>query len=913
MRKFVALFAAGIVAVLTFSGLGFVGAAATPSETLVLRSERLTETGERALQELRNCLAETPVLNAYYLIDQSGSLYPEFQGFDAEKTRVPILQQSMQQLVSLSEIESAENPITVNFAAGFFGNNFESLTSWVQLTPENLAAQQQSIATFVDRGSLGATNWFAALTAAERELSISPQPGCKLLVWLTDGEIDFGGEENSWQELANLCGKPVDGYQPVRSGGLFEQLRREQVTVVGVYLNPNTPTGRAAWMQSLVEANDASGKKPCGTGEITRGERAGAFINAKSTGDLAFEFIRLGEIISGSADGVIEADGSFSIEAGVTSFRILSQAPLAGLSLVNPRGQTVDLSSSTKQVGEAVQIETDITSTADFGKWQLLGAEGAASSLFLSADLRVSSSPLLVNSAQSSGRIQLTLDVVDARIQSLDDYTFDLTASIRLDGKQVELASFSSAELEGGFVSVDIPDPKNLGLVTFRMKNVRAGEQALADIPRVLDYSIYPSLVEVNDFGLARGRVEPAQGSLQFFGPAAGSGAICFAQNEGVTVVSDPGERTDWAVTGLPSGDNQGCVAIGQAESLAIPIELGSQTAANASGVQLTLPVVARSAESSLALPAVVAVTFSTQVINNPVVYWTIVALLLLLAALIPLLVMYLINKLTTKIEHGDDLVRAVLPVQMSTKNDNIMVRESPNSGYDAKVGEVSKPQEVFKMQSPHKDARSITDGEVGTFRAVVPILPFTPPWFEVVAQDGDVLLTGSTPSRFQESRYKLGRKAVFNGQISRTWVAIVREADLMKAGDDPFDAKLVIFDKRGRGGSDRPKQRLLEVQHEAKLSTRFAQIRTAIAAASPKKHAERANETPPENTFGVDVPPIPGGGNAPGAVPPPPPPSGNKRPRGVSATPNPGAPPSPPGSVPPPPPPPPPPLPKKR
>ena len=184
--------------------------------------------------------------------------------------------------------------------------------------------------------------------------------------------------------------------------------------------------------------------------------------------------------------------------------------------------------------------------------------------------------------------------------------------------------------------------------------------------------------------------------------------------------------------------------------------------------------------------------------------------------------------------------------------------------------------------------------------------MPFRSPWFELIAPAGFVVLTGKTPTRLQENRYKLGDRAPFGGQISRTWVALVKEEDLLRAGDDPIDGKLVIFDKRGRGGSDRPKQRLLEVQHEAKLSTRLANVRNAIQTAKPKKAKEFT--PPPVEEQGIPVPPMPGG-SVPGAVPPPMPGRGPVRPS-VSGSPSvpqtPGLPPVPPanpGSIPPPPP----------
>jgi hypothetical protein len=905
--KYIISFLAVVALVLSGSA---AANAASQSSRIIIQDKKLTDTGENAIKQLRRCLAETPTLNAYYLVDASGSLYGD-GGTDPAFMRIDILKESMAQLSSLSD-EGDGQTISVNYAMGVFGTNATPKIGWTPLNAGDLAEQQANLDANIRIEPQGWTNWPAGLQMAQESLNSAPGPSCSLLIWLTDGQIKFGDgpalEASATQELANLCGREVLGASPETTPGLFEQLRRSGVTVVGVMLDvTQADEPRKWWMQSLVEANDGQGRL-CGQGEITKGERAGAFINANSPNDLSFQLLRLGAVVSGGADGTINPDGTFEINPGVTKFKILSQVPVEGLQLVSPSGAKTDLASVSKSTGGTTSILVPITDKKQFGKWQLLGAEGSSNSLLLYADLKIRPTALSVNDSETKGQFALSVAVGNDTLQNIEDYDFTISATTKVDGKFKEIGSFTAAEVASNKAIIKVSDPSKLGDVRFRIKGLQAGDQALSEQYRNVDFSLYPSVVTNYDFGISRGHTEPAQGTITVFGPSNGDGLICDDSKKLSPVVeTDDANRTDWTLKskGLIL-DSNGCIIVKQGTKTDLPITVISTKSANSKHVELSLPLHVSDSAGDAPLKSSLDITFSTQMINNPFVYWAVIIFLILLVLLIPLLVMYLINRLTTKIEHGDDVVRAVIPVQFTTKDDNILAANPGTYDYNTAIDKLDKPQELFKMQSPHADAKSITDSEVGTFKSVVPVMPFRSPWFELIAPAGFIALTGKTPTRLQENRYKLGNRAPFGGQISRTWVALVKEDDLLRAGDDPIAGKLVIFDKRGRGGSDRPKQRLLEVQHEAKLSTRLSNIRNAIQTAKPKKAKEF--EAPKNDVQGPPVPPMPGG-SVPGAVPPPPPGKGPVRPSvggAPSAPSSPGFPPTPPtntGSIPPPPP----------
>lgn len=914
MSKFIKL------VVSTFVLLALITSGAIPSSALnsglraTSQGTKLTDTGELAIKQLRSCLAETPVLNAYYLIDESGSMFGELypDASDPSYQRIPILQNSMEELSKLADT-SGNLPISVNYAAGFFGDNFTADIPWSPLTQENLDAKKDELSVRIQSPDRRMTNWTAGLEGAQQQLANPPEVGCSLLIWLTDGEINVRqGVEASFQALADLCGKPVNGYEPSSTPGLLASMREQKITVIGVLLDPaQVPSERKAWMQSLVESTNSEGQNPCGNGKITKSERAGAFINASSTNDLAFQFLRLGAVVSGGADGVINPDGTFTIDPGVTQFKILSQVGLENLQLLSPSGKSVDLSSVAKNSGGATSIQISISEKNQYGKWKLVGAEGSSNSLLLFADLRIRPTGLSVNPENTKGMFKLAVAVGNESLQNIDMYEFTVSATTSVNGKSSEIASFSSSEVSDGTAVIKVSNPSQLADVRFRIKNLKVGDQLLSEKYRTIDFSQYPSLVTNYDFGISRGHNQPAQGTVTLFGPSASDGLVCSdSKSLNPTVIADDANRKNWDIKAAGLNlDQDGCFVVKQGTKTEVPLQISNSKSANSKDVELALPLHVSNAAGDAPLKSQVDIKFSTQMINNPFVYWAVIAFLILLVLLIPLLVMYLINRFTTKIEHGDDVVRAVIPAQFTTKDDNIIARNAVSYDYNTALDKLEKPQELFKMQSPQKDAKSITDSEVGTFKAVIPVMPFRSPWFELIAPSGFIALTGKTPTRLQENRYKLGNRAPFGGQVSRTWVALVKEDDLLRAGDDPIDGKIVIFDKRGRGGSDRPKQRLLEVQHEAKLSSRLSNIRTALQTAKPKKAKEFT--PPPAESQGPTVPPMPPmpGGSVPGAVPPPPP--GNKPMRpsvgGASSAPRstgfPPAPPTGPGSIPPPPP----------
>ncbi len=86
----------------------------------------LSSIGDRAVEDLRRCLATSDALDVYYLIDMSGSLFdsPSRSGTDPNFARSEILGESLRQLSNLATETGGSKAVSWN--AGFLATIFSS-------------------------------------------------------------------------------------------------------------------------------------------------------------------------------------------------------------------------------------------------------------------------------------------------------------------------------------------------------------------------------------------------------------------------------------------------------------------------------------------------------------------------------------------------------------------------------------------------------------------------------------------------------------------------------------------------------------------------------------------------------------------------------------------------------------------
>ena len=154
LKKFLSISIAGFLV----TGLGLIGTAS---------ANDVSEIGQNGFKELSRCLNSNDVLDVYYMIDESGSL----QETDPNDERATILASSIQSLQTLKP------GLVVNVGVATFAVSAREQRPWTEMTNESsteLSNWMQSKIPDLDSGQ--ATNWEAALSFAQKQLSSSRRP-----------------------------------------------------------------------------------------------------------------------------------------------------------------------------------------------------------------------------------------------------------------------------------------------------------------------------------------------------------------------------------------------------------------------------------------------------------------------------------------------------------------------------------------------------------------------------------------------------------------------------------------------------------------------------------------------------------------------------------------------------------------
>ena len=221
----------------------------------------LSSIGDRAVEDLRRCLATSDALDVYYLIDMSGSLFdgPSRPGTDPNFARSEILGESLRQLSNLATESGGFK--TVFWNAGFFSNDFfPALRVWRELNPSSVEEDVRALDTVIREKGGGATDWLIGVQGAQRELAQQKKAsnGCQVLIWLTDGGLNVRNDDNlSFLSMNSLCGIAVvpQGGRPEFGLGPLYELRQSGVVVFGVLLDVVGPeiselySERKSWLQ----------------------------------------------------------------------------------------------------------------------------------------------------------------------------------------------------------------------------------------------------------------------------------------------------------------------------------------------------------------------------------------------------------------------------------------------------------------------------------------------------------------------------------------------------------------------------------------------------------------------------------------------------------------------------------------
>lgn len=861
-----------LIALGAASGVGVSTAStypATAAPASAVPGSGLSDTGQAAIADLRVCLASHETLNVYYLIDSSMSLERADDGgpgSDPDRIRASILGNSLAQLGGLGE------DVAINWAAGFFSDDYAAAAAW---QPWAASSPGQLARLISERKPSGYTNWPAALAGAQNALATqqSSTPGCQLLIWLTDGQLDIQAPDGQQQE-------DIDAFARMCSDtGVFTSFRQAGVVVIGALLAVDPVSqSAAADMQALVEGGTPGAEPVCGEQPPPASHAHGAFVEAAAPDALAQVFLQLTAQVEGGFPQPFEADGAFWIDEGVTRFRIIvagdwTLTPPPGFSPDAAATQVAAEWATTTRADGATVIEVR-TSEAAVGRWHLQASD--ARSLFLFGGLRIVFEDRNSIELSADGRASAALEAAvvdeDGRAVDLDVYgERDFTAwYLDAKGARIELVG---AHVDAPTGQIRVPLPSDLGLAQLAvtasldplvtkahrlpLAPVR-GEQTIttvlpAQFPRVATVP-----VELSDLEGAGGR---ASGDIVLNGPSeGGDGIVCLPDDP--TVISDAGSRDDWRWSVTDDLDDQRCIVVPMGGTAQVSVSVGSAMAAD-SAVRATIPVKFRSASGEMLVQEVPLQFRSTHPVNTAAVLLSTLALLLA-GLLLPLLILWVVNSVTARIDIPSSTERGSFPVQITAAGNRILAPREESALSDA-----------FQFRKPSAGARSIIDADLGTMRARVPWFPLRAPWYEVVARAGSTLVTarvGRSASAVRESK---GRLRFATLPLDRFWAVIVTDAELRSTGrGDEVTGTLVIYHRASAAERGGHAERLREVEADTTLAEAVARARAVIMPAKPAPTARSTvaaapRDVAPNAPARPGPPPLPG--RATRSIPPPP------------------------------------------
>lgn len=832
----------------------------------------LSSIGDRAVEDLRRCLATNDALDVYYLIDRSGSLFDRGTrpGTDPDFKRSEILGESLRQLSNLASETGGSKVVSWN--AGFFSDEFfPASDTWFDLEPSSVEEDVEMLDVAIKGNVGGATDWLKGVQGAQRELASQKKVsrGCQVLIFLTDGGLNVQDDDSlSFLAMNSLCGVAVvpEGGTPQFGLGPLYELRQSGVVVFGVLLDVVGPgiselySDRKSWLQPLVEgtgrADLQGGPKTIncgdGTGVIPQNHASGAFIRAQQLGDLAVQFLRLSGLIQGGSLGSLASDGSFDINPGVARVELLSLAEPGQLTLTDPTGNILSFGAPGIEVVQsagALKVAIQVDSKADFGKWKLAGVEPA--SVVLIAYSALSVNPEVSNALISgqASEVLVAAEVSDPALFSVSDYSFQIEAFSQTEnGNFVSIGKSLSSELANGIWRLEITPEANATQVNLRFEatgiSTTAGGTRLSSIASEQSLVVslpanFPTFGPIPiDLGTLQGRLNPATEFLTIYAPASGEvGYFCYGDNPNFVVQSDAIDRAaTWNLQISPAAASSlvaGCLEIRPGSTTQVQLSLRNSETANSQVTGFVDFTLRDSAGAELQVRA--PVTLETQRIINPLVLALLQILLVLLGVILPLVTIYLVNRFSSKVEHGNELLKAVLPVAVNLKTGEI----KSSSNLDLKSSQVGLDH--FKFQPPKPDSREIEVSGLGTAKAKVSANPLVAPWFEIEAKPESSVFTGKQNQK-NGRRFVSGVAAEFSGQLSKTWGLSVSHSALRGASPSTEDlpATLVVFARNAGGVSPNFQERMIGVLNDAKVSGSILSAKEGLDALEKKKVSKK-------------------------------------------------------------------------
>lgn len=867
----------------------------TPSPTLAANQNgsgaQISKIGTKAFEDLATCLAsyKKPVLDVFYLVDNSGSL----SYTDPKYVRSDVLGSSISELKSFK----AEG-VEVNYAASLFASDLEQVQGWTSLKDDgDFKDASQRLTERIDENYGGYTDWEQGLVFANRQLESKPANHCKMLIWFTDGGINPTGElEDALDSIKNLCNARISSTSLGNAQGpfgIFADMRQNGISIFGVLYQNDSSTlkeykkdnsdadandllesehNRMEFMAPLVEGvGEISTKDPLGvfpgpgrvqcgpldeSGYSPVGIPNGAFVRAQDPVDLAFQFLNMQAVLSGGSGKQI-VDGKFNVPAGTAAFKILTrgsdwklEGPDGTDIAVDPKSSDASLPVKITNTAGVQQIQFDVLGKSDLqGTWKF-NAGKSQSALYLYSGLTIE-----LDRDQTSQIVGDRDNSLTGKIVRRDEYAampVDLSIYEKRDlqlnyvDKNGQLAILPGASVtldnDGQFKAEGIrPDAaaKQLDLwISLDLGsdfNPVTASFAVVVVPRSDIASAKSNIIKLSTLDGPSGE---ATGVIEVVGPT--------AQPESEFCLDDPAVRTDdnqkaaqkhprdkgfkWSFDGKPTNGSPYCVTVKNGEIKEIAVAVTNKTQADAKVVSIRNT---NSRSAGATLSESVQFEFETKAkVDSSVAFW-VDLILLILGILLPLGLLYLMNWLTTKFLPADNAVRAEYQVNVLTNEAGKLVALDGNPI----VVEAQDFQYLPKIGS----ARSLEMGGHGKAEAKMAKFPLLPSWFQHTAPVGYRVVSQYAEGVKNLTHFADGRATEISPNHASNWFLKIADSEFAKPAGENLLGTLVV--SAAMAGLPQYQARVAELSRKPGLQERIAAIRASMAkeeSGPPKKGAGR-------------------------------------------------------------------------
>jgi hypothetical protein len=797
---------------------GTAAAASTDGDQPPASVQERTPAAEAAFRDVTRCLnsGQSPSLSVAYLVDLSASLTQ----YELKETLTEVLSNSIDQLDRFSSRE-----IVVNYTVVGFGLNSDVLVPW---TTVDGSSQTDVVADALRSSRIDGsrTDYERGLREAAAQLALQPD-SCRMLIWMTDGAIQLlGGFDAELESLERMCrtGISRDGLAS-SSGeyGLMSELRQAGIPVFGVFFTnerlreelEDPLRWKIDFLRALVEGRGEiregfilGGQElpsfpldcaPVDDQGVSLGGAAnGALIESEDPVALAFDFFRLEAGLLGGSGNTVAPDGTFTVSPGTAYLRLIARSP--DVTVTRPDGTPVMLeSTAVTQSGGAVSIEIDVD-PSQWGEWRV-EVEGSAivylfTGLTLTLDRDLGSSILSGVENSLTGKIvpEAGRDVVVT--PTLKEY-FPEWGSVQTE----IVAGGTEANLSGslsdtGVFTVSGLVPDSADEIELRVSMPLGGAFDPIESTfrlQVVDSSAFAFPTQkVLELSPLEGPEGVASDVLTVQAPAEGAGPATFCVAEGWVRLED----TPAAVneTGRPEstfertvvGSTEGCFEVQPGVDLQVPIEVRNSDQLN-SQVDAAITVTSTSADG-VEYSEPIALSFESRTQQNPWIVAAAIILLLVLGLGLPLIALWVWNRVATKFAPVEGVTRAVYPVRIQ-RSGRIAVIDGRRETAGQKI--IVAPND-FSYVTPQPSSTTF-DAQRGAMYARVPWFPLTASWFEWAAPAGQRIVAVVPGSTKQTAPIAEHRAAEVAPDVSRAWALLISDAALA-SDESEIDGELVVF-----------------------------------------------------------------------------------------------------------------------